>query len=101
MPTLLAMVSIRFGWRQVVPRQKVQRYSVDINNLAVDAIDASKITAEIVSIKFDVDPEFLWISPRQSSSTRMATAIDGRIEIFNEYGNTKANGGCFSLVILR
>ena len=33
-------------------------FCVDINNLAADAIDASKITAEIVSIKFDVDPEF-------------------------------------------
>ena len=32
-PTLLAMVSIRFGWRQVVPRQKVQQYSVWISTI--------------------------------------------------------------------
>lgn len=85
-----------------MPRQKVQRYSVDINNLAPDAIDASKITAEIVSIKFDVDPEFSMDFSKTEFVNKDGNGTDGRIEIYNEYGNTKANGvDASSLVIHR
>lgn len=67
-------------------------FCVDINNLAADAIDASKITAEIVSIKFDVDPEFSMDFSKTEFNNKDGNGTDGRIEIFNEYGNTKANG---------
>ena len=67
-------------------------FCVDINNLAADAIDASKIKAEIVSIKFDVDPEFSMDFSKTEFNNKDGNGTDGRIEIYNEYGNTKANG---------
>ncbi len=67
-------------------------FCVDIQDLMKDAIDASKIKAEIVSIKFDVDPSFAMDYSKTEFVNKDGDNTNGRIEIYNEYGNTKANG---------
>lgn len=67
-------------------------FCIDINNLSADAIDPSKIKAEIQSIKFDVDPSFVMDFSKTEFVNKDGDNINGRIEIYNEYGNTKNNG---------
>lgn len=67
-------------------------FCIDINNLSADAIDPSKIKAEIQSIKFDVDPSFVMDFSKTEFVNKDGDNTNGRIEIYNEYGNTKANG---------
>ena len=45
-----------------------------------------------MSIKFDVDPEFTMDFSKTEFNNKDGNGTDGRIEIYNEYGNTKANG---------
>lgn len=51
-----------------------------------------RLLVEIVSIKFDVDPEFSMDFSKTEFVNKDGKGTDGRIEIYNEYGNTKANG---------
>ena len=67
-------------------------FCVDIQDLMQDAIDASKLQAEIVSIKFDVDPAFVMDYSKTEFVNKDGDGTNGRIEIYNEYGNTKGNG---------
>lgn len=67
-------------------------FCIDIDKLGEDAIDASKITAEIVSIKFDVDPAVDMDFSKTEFVNKDGDNTNGRIEIYNEWGNTKANG---------
>lgn len=67
-------------------------FCIDIDKLGEDAIDASKITAEIVSIKFDVDPAVDMDFSKTEFVNKDGDNTNGRIEIYNEWGHTKANG---------
>lgn len=67
-------------------------FCVDIQDLMKDAIDASKIKAEIVSIKFDVDPSVAMDFSKTEFVNKDGDNTNGRIEIYNEWGNTKAYG---------
>ena len=73
-------------------------FCVDIANMASDLEDISALKAEIVSITTDADEDKLCkIIPVDNSkvlfNSKDGKGIDGRIEIYNEYGDTKANPG--------
>lgn len=67
-------------------------FCVDIKDLYNDLVDPSLVKAEIVSIKFDVDPQFYMDFSKTEFVNKDGNGTDGRIEIYNEYGNTKVNG---------
>ncbi len=67
-------------------------FCVDVKNLMADALDASKVKAEVVSIKFDVDPAVAMDFSKTEFVNKDGDGTNGRIEIYNEWGNTKANG---------
>lgn len=71
-------------------------FTIDIDGLHTqlgDAID--KVKAEINSIKFDVDDSQMQYYVDNSNvlfNSKDGKGIDGRIEIYNEYGDTKGMG---------
>lgn len=66
-------------------------FCIDIKDLASDLVDASKVKAEIVSIALDDDPK-VGMDFSHTEFNNYGSADDGRIEIYNEYGNTKGAG---------
>lgn len=69
-------------------------FCVDIKNLAAELIDPSKVTAELVSIKLDADVAQAANQDIVEFNNKDGNGVDGRIEIYNEYGNSgsAANG---------
>lgn len=70
-------------------------FCVDINGLGADLVDISKVKAEIVSIKFDVEDsnmQYYVDNTKVIFNNKDGNGTDGRIEIFNEYGDTKGMG---------
>lgn len=67
-------------------------FCIDINNLDKDLVDASKVKAEIVNIALDDDPVFAMDYSHTEFNNKDGNGTDGRIEIYNEYGNTKGAG---------
>lgn len=70
-------------------------FCVDINGLGADLVDISKVKAEIVSIKFDVEDsnmQYYVDNTKVIFNNKDGNDTDGRIEIFNEYGDTKGMG---------
>ncbi|MCR5312830.1 MAG: hypothetical protein K6E54_04160 [Bacteroidaceae bacterium] len=69
-------------------------FCVDIGGLAADLVDISKLEAEIVSIKLDADVDQVINSNIVEFQNKDGNGVDGRIEIYNEYGNsgTSAKG---------
>ena len=69
-------------------------FCIDIKDLAKDAVDASKITAEVLSIKLDADVNEPVNSNIVEFQNKDGNGTDGRIEIYNEYGSggSKAQG---------
>ena len=61
-------------------------FCVDIKDLAADAIDPTKITAEVLSIKLDADVNEPVNSSFVEFQNKDGNNTDGRIEIYNEYG---------------
>lgn len=73
-------------------------FCIDIANMASDLEDISSLKAEIVSITTDADVEKLCkVIPVDNSkvlfNNKDGNGTDGRIEIYNEYGDTKSNPG--------
>lgn len=66
-------------------------FCIDINNLANDLVDASKVKAEIVSIKLDADVTQPVRQDLVSFGNKDGNGTDGRIEIYNEYGTSGAS----------
>lgn len=62
-------------------------FTIDIKDLANDAVDPSQIKAEIVSIALDADVEQIINPAPVSFQNKDGNTVDGRIEIYNEYGN--------------
>ena len=72
-------------------------FCIDIKDLAADAIDVSKIKAEIVSIKLDADVSQAVDARPVGFQNKDGKGKDGRIEIYNEYGNGGAAApGCYN-----
>ena len=67
-------------------------FCIDINNLANDLVDASKVKAEIVNIALDTDPTVGMDFSKTEFVNKDGNDTDGRIEIYSEYGITKQNG---------
>ena len=67
-------------------------FCVDIKNLYNELADPSKVKAEIVNISLDPDPTFAMDYSKTAFVNKDGNDVDGRIEIYNEYGETKANG---------
>ncbi len=63
-------------------------FCIDINNLDNDLVDASKVTAEIVSIKLDADVSQPVNQSLVNFNNKDGNGTDGRIEIYNEYGTS-------------
>ncbi len=71
---------------------------IDIKGLAADIADLGNVKAEIVSVVADQDPANLYKTVAVDNSkilfnNKDGNGTDGRIEIYNEYGDTKANPG--------
>lgn len=73
-------------------------YCIDIMGLYADLADPSLATVTIDKIKFDFnDQEVMKTVPVDSEkvlfNNKDGNGVDGRIEIYNEYGDTKSNPG--------
>ena len=74
-------------------------FVVDIKGLAADLTDVSAVKAEIVSVTTDADIEQKLCKTINVDSDKVkfvnkdGNGTDGRIEIYNEYGDTKADPG--------
>lgn len=73
-------------------------FVIDIKGMAADVVDLTAVKAEIVSVVTDADIEKLCKTiPVDSSKLKFnnkdGNGVDGRIEIYNEYGDTKADPG--------
>lgn len=67
-------------------------FCIDIKDLDNDLVDASKVKAQIVNIALDDDPKFAMDYSHTEFNNKDGNGTDGRIEIYNEYGNTKGAG---------
>ncbi len=69
-------------------------FCIDIKDLANDLVDPSKVQAELLSIKLDADVEQVVNQDIVQFQNKDGNGTDGRIEIYNEYGNggSVANG---------
>lgn len=70
-------------------------FCIDINGLYADLSDGSKVSAEIESIRFDVEDSQMQYYIDNSNVlfvNKDGNGTDGRIEIYNEYGDTKGLG---------
>ncbi|MGI6231570.1 MAG: hypothetical protein ACOYJF_01815 [Prevotella sp.] len=71
-------------------------FCVDIDKLAANIEDMSKVSVEVSSIKFDVANIYQGVqSPLWTSKD--GGGVDGRIELYNEYGETKSTNDYSSL----
>ena len=73
-------------------------FVIDCNGLASDIVDMNAVKAEIVSITTDQNEDKLvkYISVDNSKilfNNKDGNGTDGRIEIYNEYSDTKSNPG--------
>ncbi|MDO4826600.1 MAG: hypothetical protein Q4B16_03475 [Bacteroidia bacterium] len=73
-------------------------FVIDIKGMAADVADLGAVKAEIVSVVTDADISKLCKTiPVDSSkvlfNNKDGNGVDGRIEIYNEYGDTKADPG--------
>lgn len=74
-------------------------FVVDIKGLAADLTDVSAVKAEIVSVTTDADIEMKLCKTINVDSDKVrfvnkdGDGTNGRIEIYNEYGDTKADPG--------
>lgn len=73
-------------------------FVIDIKGMAADVVDLGAVKAEIVSVVTDADISKLCKTiPVDSSKVKFnnkdGNGVDGRIEIYNEYGDTKADPG--------
>ncbi len=73
-------------------------FCVDIANLYRDLLDPEQAKGEIVAIRIDGDPNvYTKEIPVDASKVLFVNKdgdeVNGRIEIYNEYGNTKSNPG--------
>ncbi|MGM9699136.1 MAG: hypothetical protein ACI3Y0_10905 [Prevotella sp.] len=71
-------------------------FCIDIVGLGADIADMSTVKAEIVSVVADQDPANLYTTVAVDNSKLLfnnkdGNGTDGRIEIYNEYGDSKAN----------
>ncbi len=62
-------------------------FCIDIADLAKDAVDPSLIKAEVLSIKLDADVDQPVNTNVVQFQNKDGNGTDGRIEIYNEYGN--------------
>ena len=67
-------------------------FCIDIKDLDNDLVDASKVKAEILNIALDDDPNVGMDFSKTEFNNKDGNGTDGRIEIYNEYGNTKSAG---------
>ena len=65
-------------------------FCVDIANLWNDLKDTSKVGVEVTSIKLDADVEQLVNASIVNFCNKDGNGTDGRIEIYNEYGDSGA-----------
>lgn len=63
-------------------------FCIDIDKLAANIVDMSKVKVEVESIRFDVADIYQKI-PAPVWTSKEGDGVDGRIEIYNEYGSTK------------
>lgn len=71
-------------------------FCIDIVGLGADIADMSTVKAEIVSVVADQDPANLYKTIAVDNSkvlfnNKDGNGTDGRIELYNEYGDSKAN----------
>ncbi len=72
-------------------------FCIDINGLDNDLVDNTKVKAEIESISFDVDNINYYVdNSKVLFNNKDGNGTDGRIEIYNEYGDTKKLGADYS-----
>lgn len=75
-------------------------FCIDINGLSADLADKDKVKAEVVGIALDqVKAPVQTIAVDNAKvlfNNKDGNGVDGRIEIFNEYGETKGLGADFS-----
>ncbi len=76
----------------------VSVFCVDIANLYGDLADPEKAKGEIVAVRIDGDPKVYAKEVSVDASkvlfvNKDGNETDGRIEIYNEYGDTKSNPG--------
>lgn len=62
-------------------------FCIDIKDLATDLIDAGRIEAEILDIRLDTSCEQPIFPELNTFQNKDGNGTDGRIEIYNEYGN--------------
>lgn len=75
-------------------------FCIDIDGLGADIADMSKVKAEINSIALDPKKDRMQTIAVDNSkvlfNNKDGNGVDGRIEIYNEYGETKGLGADFS-----
>lgn len=67
-------------------------FCIDIDGLGADLVDASKIAASIVDIKLDATMDQKIFPQYNTFQNKDGNGTDGRIEIYNEYGNGAGAG---------
>lgn len=70
-------------------------FCIDIDQLGANLIDPSLVTINSLSLAFDVEDsqmQYYVDNTKIEFNNKDENEVDGRIEIFNEYGNTKGAG---------
>ena len=70
-------------------------FCVDIKKLAANLVDPSKVKVELLGVKLDVDVEQPFNQDIVAFNSKDGNAVDGRIEIYNEYGTSGAAASGF------
>jgi len=82
------------------PAEGAVVFCVDIDGLGADLEDPSKVKAEVLGIALDPAKPVVQTIPVDNSkvlfNNKDGNGIDGRIEIYNEFGDTKGLGADFS-----
>ena len=65
-------------------------FCVDIKNLAANLVDPSKVKVELVGVKLDADVEQPFNQDIVAFNNKDGNEVDGRIEIYNEFGTSGA-----------
>lgn len=79
------------------PANGAHVFCVDIDKLGANVVDITKVKAEIESIKLDDGNIYQTVDNSQVLFVNKdGNGVDGRIEIYNEYGDTKKNGVNYS-----
>lgn len=75
-------------------------FCVDIDQLGANLVDASKVKVESLQLLFDVEDKDIQYQGIDNSkiffNNKDGNGVDGRIEIFNEWGATKGAGADYS-----